>query len=180
MAAFRDRATPEYRSKEDNAVKKELINAGIPVLTLPVTISGEVKTKHIGLLNGFVFFRAWRYWACQGDMPLGAAKEIYRQFEDLGIRAEGHAGNIAPHGYCPEGMKQAQTVIEQMQSKEASTTEIIAALEKIEVAPGTPHFVAIYHIDTEEGLAAFAKYIQDNNIFAYNGEAGSYTASVFR
>lgn len=180
MAAFRNRATTEYRHIEDDAIKKELVNAGIPVLTLPVYTCGEVKTKHIGLLNGFVFVRSWRYWACMGDMPFGAAKEIFRQFEDLGIRAEGHAGNIAPQGYCPEGIKQAQDIIEKMQSQKASTTEIVAALEKVEVAPGTPRYVAVYHIDTEEGLAALAKYIQDNSIFAYNGAAGSYTASVFR
>lgn len=180
MPAFRNRATTEYRHKEDDAIKQELVRAGIPVLTLPFYTCGEVKTKHVGLINGFRFIRGWRYWACYGDMPLGVAKEIFRQFGEMGIRAEGHASNPEPVGYCPEQDRKSKQVMEEMQERNASTAEMIAELEKVEVAPGTPRFVAMYHIDTEEGLAAFAKYIQDNNIFAYNGEEGSYTASVFR
>ena len=182
MSAFKNRALHEYRNKEDEAIKQELMAAKIPVLTLPVCLSGEVKTHHIGLLNGFVFIRAWRYWACLGDMPLGVAKEIYQQLSELGIRADGHAGNIEPVGYSPEAKAHAKSVVERMQAEKATTKEIVAEMEKIasSIAPGTPLFVEMYHIDTDEGLAALGKYIKENNIYAHNGEPGSYTANVFR
>lgn len=180
MSAFKNRATHEYRHKEDDAIRQELVAAGIPVLTLPAHTGGEVKTKHCGLLNGFEFVRAWRYWECKGDMPLGVAKAIYQQLSELGIRANGHAGNIEPVGYSPEHMAHSKAIVEQMQAQKATTQEIIAELEKVSVAPGTPLFVEMYHIDTAEGLAALADYIKEHNIYAHNGVPGSYTASVFR
>lgn len=180
MEAFKNRALHEYRRKDDDAIRQELLNAGIPVLKLPFHLTGEVKTHYVGLLNGFVFVRAWRYWECQGDMPLGTAKEIYAQLSSLGIRADGHAGNIEPVGYSPTEEAYARQIVERMQAQQATTMEIMEELQKLSVAPGTPLYVERYHIDTNKGLAALANFIKENNIYAHNGAPGSYTADVFR
>lgn len=179
MSTFTNLATHLYSRDKNAAVKSELETAGIPILTLPAIMDGEVKNSHIGLLNGFVFTRAWRYWVCTGDMPLADAKEIYRLYHHLAVRAEGHAGNIDPDGYSPIRKEQEREVIETMRSKGATTEEIVAALEQLKADPSLPRFVSQYHIDTSEGLAALALYIKEHNLYAHNGERGSYTASVF-
>ena len=179
MGGFKNRALQEYREKEDSEIRAELLNAGIPILRLPSYTNGEVKTRYVGLLNGFVFTRAWRYWVCRGDMPLAAAKEIYRLYQDLAIRAEGHAGNPEPQGYCPELQAKEQTIIEKMWEENAGMEALEAAIRTISISKDAPRFVRQYHIDTQEGLCALAFYIREKNIFASNAEPGTYAESVF-
>lgn len=180
MATFKNYALHQYRTKEDKAVREELVAAGIPVLELPGFMDTEVKTHYIGLLNGFVFARAWRYWVCTGDMPLQKALEIYDRFHAISVRAEGHAGNIRPEGYCPQYEKALADKMNELKDQQAPAQEVMAELEKIKEAADTPKFVSCYHIDTSEGLKALAEYIQENEIFAHNGSEGSYTASVYQ
>lgn len=66
----------EYDGEIDYKVKEELQIANIPVFRLPYYMNTEVKTKYIGILNGFMFYRAWNYWICHGDMPLDIANEM--------------------------------------------------------------------------------------------------------
>ena len=54
-------ARKEYDRKIDERVKEELEIAEIPVFELPACMNTEVKTKYIGVLNGFTFYRAWQY-----------------------------------------------------------------------------------------------------------------------
>lgn len=89
-------ARKEYNCDADEKVKEELLIANIPVLRLGV-MNNEVKTRYIGLLNGFVFVRAWRYWVVKGNMPLKFAKQIYENYKDLNIRVNGDAGNSNPN-----------------------------------------------------------------------------------
>ena len=176
MEIFRNRCTEQYRAKENDAVKAELEAAGIPILTLPGHLDTEVKTSYVGVLNGFVFIRAWRYWVCEGDMPLDNAQEIYCLYQPLMIRAAGHAGNPEPSevSYCPAQQKREQETFELMRAKGATTMEIREALERLTIDTGGPRFVRQYHIDTAEGLTALAQYIKEKNIYAHNGENGSY------
>ena len=48
-------ARHEYDGKIDDKVKEELRLANIPVFRLPYYMNTEVKTRYIGILNGFVF-----------------------------------------------------------------------------------------------------------------------------
>lgn len=66
-------ARSKYDPEADKKVKEELLIAKIPVLELGI-MDKEVKTKYIGILNGFVFQRAWYYWVVKGNMPLKFAK----------------------------------------------------------------------------------------------------------
>lgn len=180
MGAFINRATSEYRKWQDEAVRAELKAAGIPVLTLPCYINTEVKSTHIGLLNGFVFWRAWRYWVCSGDMPLDHAKEIYHKYSILMVRAEGHAGNIEPEGYDPILQNEREQLVRTMLDRNASVADVVSAADHIKGAPDNPRFVKQYHIDTSEGLCALVRYIKEHNIYACNGEEGSHQQSIFQ
>ena len=180
MGAFKNRASAEYRSATNEAVYSELLAAGIPILTLPAYQTTEVKTNHVGILNGFVFTRAWRYWICSGDMPLANAKEIYTTISQLAVRAEGHAGNIDPEGYSPKMKQLLAAKADELREQGYSAGKIFAALETLEEDPQWPRFVSQYHIDTDEGLKALADYIKANHVYAHNGKAGSYAAAVLK
>lgn len=96
MNYFENLARREYEPEASDKVEKELIEAGIPVLTLSNYMNGEVKTYYIGILNGFVFERMWRYWSVKGNMPLLNAEYLYKNYKDFDIRVAGHAGNPSP------------------------------------------------------------------------------------
>ena len=181
MGAFKNRATEEYRQTEDHAIKAELIAAGIPYIELPFYSNSEVKTRHFGILNGFIFARGWRYWICKGYMPLAHAQEIYARYQDLAVRAEGHAGNPEPTNYssCPILDEKRQQLLKELQHQGVCTKEMVARLDQIQGDPSWPRYILTYHIDTAEGLKALAQYIKENTIYAHNGEEGSYAASVF-
>lgn len=93
---FPNLATREFDEKTDKKVLEELKSAGIPVMYLPSYMNTEVKTRYIGVLNGFIFIRGWRYWQCNGNMPLEIAEKLYTACHDMKIRACGHAGNPSP------------------------------------------------------------------------------------
>lgn len=97
---FPNLATHEFDGKTDKDVAKELKTAGIPVMYLPSYMNTEVKTRYIGVLNGFIFIRAWRYWQCNGNMPLEIAEELHKTSEGMGIRAGGHADDLSPETMC--------------------------------------------------------------------------------
>ncbi len=178
---FQNLASQEYHKHLDEKVKKELQEAEIPILTLPASyINDEVKTKYLGLLNGFIFVRQWRYWACIGDMPLHYALDIYEKFPEHAIRAEGHAGNICPKGYNPIYDRACREAMEKITDGNCPTAILIQKLEEIVDDPTQPRFVQSYHFDMPVGLKTFANYIKEHNIYAANGNSDSYEASVYR
>lgn len=156
-------ATREYDYKIDEIVKAELEAAHIPVICLPQYMNGEVKTRYVGYLHGFVFYRAWSYWDCQGDMPLVFAKELYEKHKDLKIRAGGHAGNVPPEEVAYNPIYEQQ--LREYYHKVGSIVFRENATNVIHDDPTQPHFVNLYNIDTTEGLEVFVRFIQENNIF---------------
>ena len=182
MRVCKNYATTEFRNHIDQAVRKELMDANIPVLTLPKYIDIEVKTHHIGILNGFIFYRAWRYWICEGDMPLDLAKELYATHKDLMIRVHGHAANPEPTfqtSYNPTHDAMVRSMMDKMQAQGIATKDIIQAVNQLPPDNENPRFVRAYHIDTCDGLEALAEFIRTKNIYACNGMEGSYTKSVY-
>lgn len=81
-------ARHHYENNVDQLVREELKQAGIPILELPCYMDTEVKTRYVGVLYGFFFYRAWTYWVCKGDMPLNIAEQIYRNYKGLHQRKE--------------------------------------------------------------------------------------------
>lgn len=157
----------------DDIVRHELLAAGINVIELEPDSHAEVKTKYIGELNGFRFRRAWRYWVCEGNMPLDVAKRLYAKHKDLQIRAGGHCENLPPENMSvnPVYLKALQDYKEKV-----GLNEFIKSHETAVIDDKTqPRFVQTYHIDTRAGLSVLASFIKnyvmtntsDENILGY-------------
>ena len=155
-------ARHQYDRNIDDRIKEELQIANIPVFRLPSYMNTEVKTKYIGLLNGFTFYRAWNYWVCEGDMPLDIADEIYKKYKELNIRAGGHCGNVSPitQSYNPIYKKEMKEYLDKVGQKEfIKTCDNVIHDDQTQ-----PRFVEIYHIDTQLGLCKLAETIRNENI----------------
>lgn len=85
----------------------------------------------------FSFTRQWRYWSVSGYVPIEIASDIYvlNESRKLGIRAAGHAGDLHP-------------------SELVSKTKIMGK-----------HYIDTYHIDTQEGLNEFVKFLDRYKLF---------------
>lgn len=86
----------------DIKIREELELAQVPLFTYThdrklghATL--EVPWTVFGMLEGFIFTRAWYYWIVEGRMPISVAREIYHK--DVGkktVRAGGHCGCVPP------------------------------------------------------------------------------------
>lgn len=182
MRICKNLATIDFCQASDDSVRDELATAKIPILKLPFVMNGEVKTRYIGLLNGFCFFRQWRYWCVEGLMPLENAKQIYEEISFLGVRAGGDCTNPEPETVAVDPYFDAmlQEEANRLSKTALSSTELIEKLKEIQPEPGAPKYVKFYHIDMEEGLAALAAYIRKHNIYAVPvSPQEDYAASVY-
>ena len=141
MNFFENYKSDNYDKTIDNAIKTELKDAGIPVIELPYYMWADVKTRHIGILNGFVFHRTNTCWMCDGNMPLKMAHHIYRSDWNEGIRAGGLRADTPP-----------DDVAHNLNCENKDITQ--------------PRFVSTYHIDTEEGLKRIASVIKDYGVYS--------------
>lgn len=159
---FENLASYTYDPEIDKKVRNELEFANIPIVKLPAYMQTEVKTCQIGMLNGFVFYRAWRYWVCEGDMPLEFANQIYEKYKNLNIRAGGHCLNRPPseESYNPIYRKE----LEDYWRKGGSEVFLKSGEVVIKDDPTQPRYVAFYHIDTMLGLCKLAKMIREKEI----------------
>ena len=156
-------ASREYKAEFNAKVKAELKTAGIPAVKVGL-IDNEVKTYYIGILNGFVFTRAWTYWVVKGYMPLEYAEYLYRYHKDLNIRVAGHCGNPSPSEFseCRNSDEIANAFVEKVRNGEMSWKE--AEKEFLVLNKQGEQFVTMYHIDTQEGLNKFVEAIKSYNI----------------
>lgn len=157
-------ARSKYDPDADKKVKEELLIANIPVLELGV-MDKEVKTKYIGILNGFVFQRAWYYWVVKGNMPLKFAKILYENYKDLNIRVAGHCGNPAPEEWaCNKDFdKLCKPYIDKFSNNEISIEELKKISEDLQTQG--EQVINMYHVDTQLGLCKLAEMIRENNIY---------------
>ncbi len=156
-------ARREYDFNADQKVKEELQIAGIPVVKLGL-INNEVKTHYIGILNGFIFERAWYYWVVRGNMPLRYAQYLYDNYKDLDIRTNGIAGNDPPLKWLKN--KDYNKLIKSFVNKFTDGEITIEELNKIsdEFQKQGEQVINMYHIDTQLGLCKFAELIKENDI----------------
>jgi hypothetical protein len=146
----------------DKDIIQELAIAKIPHLRIGRR-NNEVTSEYIGILNGFVFVRAWYYWIVSGYMPLKYADELYANYKDLQIRAGGHCGNVPPSEQVTsrEHKKRCRDLFASMTLKELVEWEKTYSLK---VEESDVKCVDHYHIDTQLGLCRFAEIIIENNI----------------
>lgn len=156
-------ARREYDLDADKKVKEELQIAGIPVVRLGV-MDNEVKTHYIGILNGFVFVRAWYYWVVRGNMPLEHAQYLYDNYKDLDIRVAGHCGNPPPSEWArnKDADRLYKPYINKWKNKEITIEEMKNICKEIDKQG--EQVIEIYHIDTQLGLCKFAEVVKKNNI----------------
>lgn len=176
------RRTFDY--KTDKQVKEELQIAGIPIISLPHHMEGEVKTYYVGLLNGFLFHREWTYWVCTGDISLEIAEEIYRKDKELCIRAGGHCGHVAPKRVAHDpiydsmcrklaatwGLKTYLKISEAVDDLEMYNRLDVKFQQEIDKLQKQKkigeQFVSSYHIDTQFGLCTLARIIKERKLQA--------------
>lgn len=156
-------ARHNFDSEADNKVKEELQIAGIPAVRVG-RIDNEVKTYYIGILNGFVFIRAWSYWIVRGYMPLEHAQYLYDNYKELNIRVCGHCGNLSPQKWSKnkETSKLFKPYVDKMLDGEITREELNKIYE--EIKSQGEQVIDMYHIDTQLGLCKFAEVIKNNNI----------------
>ena len=156
-------ARSKFDSDANKKVKEELQIAGIPVVDIGY-LDNEVKTNYIGILNGFVFIRAWSYWVVKGNMPLEYAQYLYDNYKELDIRTAGMAGNDLPEKWAKnkDYNKLMKPYVDKLMNKEITIEE----LEKIseEISSQGEQVIDTYHIDTQLGLCKFVEVIKNNNI----------------
>lgn len=156
-------ARHEYDADADKKVKEELQTAGVPVIRLGL-MDSEVKTHYIGILNGFVFVRAWYYWVVRGYMPLEYAQYLYTNYKDLNIRVAGHCGNPTPEEWAKnkDYNKLIKPYLDKLIAEEINYEEFKQINAQI-IAQGE-QAIDMYHIDTQAGLNKFVEVIKSNNI----------------
>lgn len=93
----------------DDFCRAELREAGTDIARLPEsmrTYQGEVSTVILGVLEGWKFQRAWRYWVVTGPgLPLSIAEPLHQKYGTL-VRVDGHGGCPSPRDHfkgfaCP-------------------------------------------------------------------------------
>ena len=150
----------------DETIREELRMAGIPIIELNSSMNSEVPASVIGYLNGFKFKRAWYYWMVDGYMPLEYARQMYDCYKDLNIRVAGHCGNPEPEGWCkPKGYhEKCKPIVDKLLDEQIDMEECNRLCN--EIRKQGEQYIDNYHIDTQEGLRAFAEIIKNNNIIS--------------
>jgi hypothetical protein len=87
-------------TRDSKAARLELELASIPVFEIPAEV-GECKISIVGVLEGWLFTRAWRYWIAQGHpgLPLESARVLHKLC-GTDVRVTGHCGCPPPDTWC--------------------------------------------------------------------------------
>ncbi len=159
----------------DDAVQKELSDAGITVLALPRPIDDEVRTNIIGLglrraEVAFVFNRVWHYWIVKGLVPLSVAEELYNDHGDVGreeVRVGGDPSCRPPKTwvryYGPTGKRLV------LRSGDEIIDGLVQANPKAILVKDPTEGIAMvdtYHIDSPEGLKLFVQIMRRHILMA--------------
>ena len=93
-------AKPEDFPEVDEAIERELTEAGIEISRLPNVNKGEVPTTvFCGTAHRWIFKRAWYYYIAKGDgIPPNIAEEFHGEWGTQ-VRVEGHCGCPSPLYY---------------------------------------------------------------------------------
>lgn len=77
------------------ACRQELETARIKVVDWPGIVLGEVPSRVVGSLSGWLFERRWYYWTAKGPgIPVEIAEKLH-ETHGQEVRVDGHCG--APH-----------------------------------------------------------------------------------
>lgn len=164
-------------NKASKEVASELELAGIPAITNNDGWRNEVSTNVQGLLGGFHFSRAWKYWVVSGNVPLVVAQKLYEN--DLGkkdIRVAGHCGCPPPEN--PWLLWQTADGKKLVSSGEEDEFDLFIKsgyldpsvkdgiiFANIEDFPKLGEaYVDLYHIDSQAGLNLFVETLKAHHL----------------
>jgi len=131
----------------DAEIVEELTAAGIKAKPCAIDmVHNEVPFMHEGIISGevdgkeifIVLTRAWYYWVAKGRVPIDVAERMYA--DEIGkkdVRVAGHCMKPAPSGW----------------------TEVIDYKPYEKGWREGDKFIDTYHIDSQEGLGVFAKFL---------------------
>lgn len=158
------------QDRADNYVRYELERARIPVHAFEPGAASEVQAKLYGVLPGFTFRRAWRYWVVEGLVPIAVAERLYA--DPVGatdVRADGDSGCRPPSTWMKWITPNGKLVVPANQEAEckamAERHETMKHAFDSDVfsddpaSLGAQAFVKLYHIDSEVGLRLFVDTI---------------------
>ena len=156
----------EYSLKIDEKVKEELSKVDIPIIELPSYMHADVKTRYIGILNGFLFTRSWKYWKCQGKFPVEIASVIFHSKHFRSVRAEGYSTSVDPVkiAHDPIYEKALRDLIDKIKNETLGINEYVEGKQKIVKDDKRQKYIYFYHIDTIDGLKTIADYIKTYNL----------------
>jgi hypothetical protein len=129
----------------DVTIKKELDEAGLSYEEFDTIFSGEVPTKLIIIYNGWIFYRAWKYWKAYANtgntLLFKYANELY----------ESNTDDVRIYGSC-----------------DCPSPDRIKSISPWTIGIGS------YHIDTQNGLNNLVKAI-NKQCEEILGESSNYT-----
>ena len=160
----------------DSTVVRELLTAGIDIVP-DNEDHGEVPTTFHGRIEHWVFSRAWRYWVARpivarDGLPIERAQRLWIDFGKE-VRAGGDCACREPETWAsrytkdkvvvvdPEGEQQRQ--FERINNSDLSMKIDMNMFVFVKNSTDIKHtcVVSCYHIDTLDGLTAFAKVLKD-------------------
>lgn len=158
-------ARKNYDKDADLLVRQELQSARIPVVNVGSVLSEEVKTRYIGVLNGFTFRRKDVYWIVSGYMPFEDAMFIYDKHSEFGIRAGGRPMNVSPEwvwdSKCPAFKNKVMELLENCSCMQEFVEKTAKEVHENE---DDFKYVTLYHVDSLLGLCKLAETIISRNI----------------
>lgn len=151
----------------DGHVVRELLAAGIEIVP-DDSLQGEVPATIVGQLAGWRFFRAWYYWIASPikpnrGLPIDQAVKLFDQYGKQ-VRAGGDCACRGPWTWATSYQKDRQVVIDPKGEQLETFHRLNLSTDGLTFCPSYPDdvetYVDTYHIDTQEGLNAFAALLQ--------------------
>lgn len=159
----------------DRSIAAELERAGIDVVHLE-TASGEVASSVRGQLGPIALSRGWICWVAAGPVPLAVAQSLYTDpICRRDVRVDGQYDGPPPETpwvswYTPDGARvypveqQAEHQWGRERWPHMFDRRPPIVFHDEPTAIGASGYVDLYHIDSEDGLRAFARTLRNHGI----------------
>lgn len=140
--------------------------AGIPIKETNKQILKEFNIANITPVRvGVLDNEVKTEWVVYGNMPLDLANDLHKKYgKRLQIRVAGMAGNDDPENWAkPKDYDEVcQAYYRQYMFKEITYDQMEEICRNYKVCG--ERFVQSYHIDTQEGLCEFVRFVLKHNI----------------
>lgn len=149
-------------------VQEEMDAAEIETIQLGGRPENRIMATIMGKCNNFIFIRSTYYWIVEGHLPLEDANFLFDNYHDLKIRVRGNHEDVKPiewafpRNYDEDLRKYINSLKDEHLN--LSFREKLKVKHNELINNSDALFVTMYHIDTQEGLNLFVKYIKEHDI----------------